>query len=132
MTAQRYVKAIIYTAVLAWTVILYVHHEAIKTAWLQHLSTVITIVIYAVIAFDLWLWKLPLLHDWFVKRPVIDGTWAVQIRSNWIDPQTQATIPPIEAYMVVRQTLSTLSMRLFTSQSHSELVGTEIVCSADG
>jgi len=131
MTAQRYIKAIIYTAVLAWTVVLYLNHEAIKSPWLHHLSTVITIVLYAVIAFDLWLWKLPLLHDWFVKRPVIDGTWKVELRSNWKDPATQDTIPPIEGYMVVRQTFSTLSMRLLTAESHSELVGTEIVCSAD-
>ena len=131
MTAQRYVKAIIYTAVLAWTVVLYLNHEAIKSPWLQHLSTVITIVLYAVIAFDLWLWKLPVLHDWFVKRPVIDGTWKVELRSNWKDPETGNTIQSVEGYMVVRQTFSTLSMRLLTAESHSELVGTEIVCSAD-
>lgn len=132
MTAQRYIKAIIYTAVLAWTVVLYLNHEAIKSPWLHHLSTVITVVLYAVIAFDLWLWKLPCLHDWFVKRPVIDGTWRVQLRSNWQDPSLAgATVAPIEGYMVVRQTFSTLSMRLLTAESHSELVGTEIVCSAD-
>jgi len=34
--------------------------------------------------------------------------------------------------MVVRQTFSTLSLRLLTEESSSELVGTEIVCSADG
>ena len=34
--------------------------------------------------------------------------------------------------MVVRQTLSTLSMRLLTRESSSALVGTEVVCSADG
>jgi hypothetical protein len=131
MTAQRYIKAIIYTAVLAWTVVLYLNHEAIKAPWLHHLSTVITIVLYAVIAFDLWLWKLPFLHDWFVKRPVIDGTWKVELRSNWKDPVTETNIQPIDGYMVVRQTFSTLSMRLLTAESHSELVGTEIVCSAD-
>ena len=131
MTAQRYIKAIIYAAVLAWTVVLYLNHEAVKSPWLHHLSTVITVVLYAVIAFDLWLWKLPFLHDWFVKRPVIDGTWKVELRSNWKDPATQNTIPPIEGYVVVRQTFSTLSMRLLTVESHSELVGTEIVCSAD-
>jgi hypothetical protein len=132
MTAQRYIKAIIYTAVLAWTLLLYLNHEAIKAPWLHHLSTVITVVLYAVIAFDLWLWKLPFLHDWFVKRPVIDGTWKVEIRSNWKDPAAAgAVVAPIEGYMVVRQTLSTLSMRLLTAESHSELVGTEIVCSAD-
>jgi hypothetical protein len=98
---------------------------------LHDLSTVIAVVLYAVIAFDLWLWKLPVLHDWFVKRPVIDGTWKVKLRSNWRDPTTESAIPPIDGYMVVRQTFSTLSMRLLTAESQSELVGTEIVCSAD-
>jgi hypothetical protein len=34
--------------------------------------------------------------------------------------------------MVVRETFSSLSMRLLTEESSSELVGTEIVCSAVG
>lgn len=131
MTAQRYIKVIIYTAVLAWTVILYLNHEAIQLPWLQHLSTTVTIVLYAVMAFDLWLWKLPFLHDWFVKRPVIDGTWKVNIRSNWKELAQEVTVSPIEGYMVVRQTFSSLSMRLLTAESQSELVGTEIVCSVD-
>lgn len=131
MTAQRYIKAIIYTAVLAWTVVLYVNHQAMESPWLGYVSTVVTIVLYSVMAFDLWLWKLPFLHDWFVRRPVIDGTWKVQLRSTWEDPATGRAIAPVEGYMVVRQTFSTLSMRLLTAESHSELVGTEIVCSAD-
>lgn len=132
MTSERYIKAIIYGAVLAWTVVLYVNHQAIHSSWLQLLSTVTTVVLYGVMIFDLWLWKLPFLHGWFVKRPVIDGTWKVEIRSNWNDPATGTAIAPVEGYMVVRQTLSTLSMRLLTAESSSELVGTEIVCSSDG
>jgi hypothetical protein len=82
-------------------------------------------------AFDLWLWKLPFLR-WFVKRPVIDGTWKVVILSKWIDPSTGQSIEPINGFMVIRQTLSTLSMRLMTVESTSALVGTEIICSPDG
>ena len=132
MIAERHIKAIIYIAVLAWTVVLYVNHQAIKSVWLQPLSTVITIVLYAVMAFDLWLWKIPLLHNWFVKRPVIAGTWRVEIRSNWKNPETGIGIAPVAGYMVIRQTFSTLSLRLLTEESSSELVGTEIVCSTDG
>jgi hypothetical protein len=132
MTAERNIKAIIYVAVLVWTVVLYVNHEAIQSSWLQPLSTVITVVLYTVMAFDLWLWKIPFLHGWFVKRPVIEGSWKVEIRSNWKDSATGTGIPPVEGYMVVRQTFSTLSLRLLTAESSSELVGTEIVCSADG
>jgi predicted pore-forming effector associated with SMODS systems len=132
MAAERYIKALIYIAVLAWTVILYINHEAIQSVWLKSLSTVTTVVLYAAMAFDLWLWKIPFLHGWFVKRPVIDGTWKVEIRSNWIDPATGARILPVEGYMVVRQTLTALSLRLLTEESSSELIGTEIVCSSDG
>jgi hypothetical protein len=132
MTSGRYIKAIIYAAVLAWTVVLYLNHEAIHSSWFKPLSTVTTVVLYAVMAFDLWLWKIPFLHGWFVKRPVLDGTWKVEIRSNWINPATQTGIPPVEGYMVVRQTFSTVSIRLLTAESSSELVGAEIVCSSDG
>jgi hypothetical protein len=132
MTGERYIKAIIYMTVLAWTVVLYANHDAIKPASLQPLSIVITIVLYAVMAFDLWLWKIPFLHGWFVKRPVIDGSWKVEIRSNWENPATGTVIEPIEGYIVIRQTFSTLSLRLLTEESSSELVGTEIVCSANG
>src|ERR1700733_3397013 len=110
MSSERYIKAIIYVAVLAWTVVLYVNHQAIRSSWLQPLSTVITVVLYAVMAFDLWLWKIPFLHSWFVKRPVIDGTGRVEIRSNWKNPATGKDVGPVEGYMVIRQTFSTLSL----------------------
>jgi hypothetical protein len=132
MKSERYIKAIIYCAALAWTVILYFNHEAVKSVWLWPLSTAITVVLYAVMAFDLWLWKIPLLHGWFVKQPMIDGTWKAGIRSNWKNPATGTGIPPVEGYMIVRQTFSSLSLRLLTAESISELVGAEIVCSSDG
>jgi hypothetical protein len=132
MAGERYIKAIIYFAATVFTVLLYVHHEAIKSAWLQYLSTAIVVVLYAVMLFDLWLWKLRILHGWFVKRPVVDGSWKVELRSHWIDPTTGAGVGPVNGYAVIRQTLSTLSLRLLTAESNSELVGTEIVCSVDG
>ncbi len=131
MSYQRYIKAIIYISVLAWTAVLWVHGDVIQSSWFKPLSTVITVVLYAVMAFDLWLWKLQFL-SWFVKRPVIDGTWKVQIQSTWIDPVKNEQIEPILAFMAVKQTLSTLNMRLMTAESTSNLVGTEIVCSPDG
>lgn len=132
MTSGKYIKALLYLTVTVWAVVLYVSGQAITSAWLRPLSTVTSVVLLVVMAFDFWLWKMPFLQGWFVKRPIIDGTWKVEIRSNWINPTTKAPIPPIEAYMVIRETFSTLSLRLLTEESGSELVGTEIVCAADG
>jgi hypothetical protein len=132
MTSGKYIKALLYLALTAWAIVLYVGGQAINSAWLSPLSTVTTVLLMAVMAFDLWLWKLPFLQGWFVNRPVIDGTWRAELRSNWVDPITKTPVPPIEAYVVIRETFSTLSLRLMTKESSSELVGTEIVCSADG
>jgi len=132
MKYQRYIKAIVYVTVAAWIALLWLNHESIHSAWFKPFSTVMSVVLISVMVFDLWAWKMPLLHGWFVKRPVIDGTWTVEISSDWIDPKTNQPIAPIRAYMTVRQTLSSLSMRLLTAESSSTLVGTEIVCSDDG
>lgn len=126
-----YVKAIIYTTVAIWAIILLVSGQQLSSDLLRPLSSVISAVVLLSIAFELWLWKLPLLHGWFVKRPVIEGTWRAQLRSNWKDA-SGAIIQPIEGYVVIRQTLLSLSMRLMTKESASHLVGTEIVCAADG
>lgn len=132
MSNDWYVKAILYITVAVWAIVLFLDGQKVTYAWLQPLSTVTTVVLFIVMAFDLWLWKLSLLHGWFVKRPIIDGTWKVQLRSNWMDPSTKTKMPPIEGYMIVRESFSTLKMSLITSESSSELVGTEITCSSDG
>lgn len=126
-----YLKAIIYSTVAIWAIVLLATGQHLSMGWLRPLSTVTSAVLLLGMAFELWLWKLPLLHGWFVKRPVIEGTWRAQLRSNWKDA-SGAAIPPIEGYVVIRQTLLNLSMRLMTKESASHLVGTEIVCALDG
>lgn len=126
-----YLKAIIYSTVAIWAIVLLATGQHLSMGWLRPLSTVTSAVLLLGMAFELWLWKLPLLHGWFVKRPVIEGTWRAQLRSNWKDA-SGAAIPPIEGYVVIRQTLLNLSLRLMTKESASHLVGTEIVCALDG
>jgi hypothetical protein len=126
-----YLKAIIYSTVAIWATVLLATGQHLSLGWLRPLSTVTSAVLLLGMAFELWLWKLPLLHGWFVKRPVIEGTWRAQLRSNWKDA-SGAAIPPIEGYVVIRQTLLNLSLRLMTKESASHLVGTEIVCALDG
>src|SRR6266851_2100908 len=126
-----YVKAIIYTAVAVWAIVLLVSGQKLSSNLLRPVSMVTSIVVLLSIAFELWLWKLPFLHGWLVKRPVIQGTWRAELRSNYKDA-SGAPIPPIQGYMVIRQTFLKLSLRLHTQESSSQLIGTEIVCSVDG
>ena len=129
---SRYIKALVYAAAGVLALVLAFSGQQPQPSWLRPVGFVATAVVYLAFAFELWLWKLPFLHGWFVKRPVISGTWRCVLRSSWKDPSTGVTTPPVEGFMVIRQTLSTLSVRLLTPESHSELVGTQIVCAPDG
>jgi len=62
-----YVKAIIYTAVAVWAIVLLVSGQKLSSNLLRPVSMVTSIVVLLSIAFELWLWKLPFLHGWLVN-----------------------------------------------------------------
>ena len=133
MISRIHLSTILLLAALIWGILLIVlGGVVVSISWIRHLSTVTGVLLLLLSAFDIWLWHLPILQGWFVKRPDIRGTWETTIRSNWIDPSTGKGIGPIKAYMAVRQTYSSLSMRLMTNESDSELIGSEIVSFPDG
>jgi hypothetical protein len=84
------------------------------------------------LAFDKWAWSFRVLHPWFVAKPNIKGTWKGVLHSNYIDPMTNQPVPPIVVYLVVRQSYSTLHLRLLTRQSSSESVANSIAKDPDG
>src|SRR6267378_1169032 len=115
-----------------WVVLLILDGTLVQITWLRHISTVSGMAVLALASFDLWIWRLPLLRGWFVQRPNIRGTWKVRIESHWIDPRTGTRIGAIEGYARIRQTYSTLRLRLMTRESSSDLLGSEMIREADG
>ena len=77
-----------------------------------------------------WSWKL--FQGWYVNRPDLRGSWKVELVSNWVNPETNETIPPITGYAVIRQTLTSLSIRLMTKESRSKLIAHAIEKEDDG
>jgi hypothetical protein len=72
-----------------------------------------------------WLWRVPLFRGWLIDVPDLQGTWKGTLETTWIDPQTNKTPAPIEAYLVIRQTLRDIHITMYTkeSTSHSEATG---------
>jgi hypothetical protein len=132
MISKMYLSVVLFIAAVIWGLLLVLNGVTVQIKWLQHLSTVVGILVLLLTSFDLWLWRLPLLRGWFVKRPNISGTWRATIRSNWVDPSTGKTIESLKGFMVVRQTFSSLSLRLITEESASQLLGAQIVRAQDG
>jgi len=132
MLSRLHLSVILLIAAAIWGTMLLVEGVAISGTWFRPFSAVVGILVLLLAAFDLWAWRLRFLQGWFVPRPDIRGTWSVELRSDWKDPTTDTIVAPIAAYLVVRQTFSTLSLRMLTPESSSELVAAEISKAADG
>lgn len=72
--------------------------------------------------FTYWGWKFSIFQKWLVNVPYIEGTWKGKCNSNWVDPTTGATPPPIEMYLVIKQTLLTIHCTVFTVESTSQSI----------
>jgi hypothetical protein len=130
--SQIQVSALLLVASVVWGVALLASGTPVGAAFFKPLSTVSGALVLALSAFDLWLWRVPVLQGWFVRRPYLWGTWRVVFRSNWVDPTTGQVISPRIGYMLVRQTFSSIRMRLMTDESTSELLVDDIVIDPDG
>lgn len=84
-----------------------------------------------VVAFDLWLWRIPGVSR-ITGRPHLYGTWRVELQ-----PSAHALIPeggnrgPIPGAMVVEQTFWTTAVQFYTRDSGSSSVSAAIVNKTD-
>jgi len=118
MLSRIRVQVILGLAVIAWAVMLFVEGVPLKAAYLGPYSVVVTVVVVGLILFDRWLWRIPPAPR-LLRHPVLSGTWKGTLRSNWVNPETNATIEPIVVYFAIRQTYSTVSLRMLTRESSS-------------
>ena len=69
-----------------------------------------------------WRWRV--WRGWLVRRPNLAGTWQVAL--------TPTGSAPVDGFMVVRQTLTSLTLRLLTAESSSMTLASSIVRDLDG
>lgn len=125
-------KALLAFAFLVWGISLAASGQQVSPAFFRPFSTVAGVVAVGLGLFDRWLWHWRIWRGWLVKRPDLRGTWRVELRPEPDGQRRAAGGQTLEAYMVIRQTFSSLTMRLATEESSSESVGGEIRRSEDG
>jgi hypothetical protein len=132
MVKQKHFTVLVAVGVIVWGAVLYFNGVPLYSALLKPFSWVVTVVAFAWEGFDRWAWRWKWLHPWFVARPDLQGTWRGELRSDWMAPGAGQEMPPVEAYMVVRQTYSTIDLRLFTAESGSDVLAAQVVEGAAG
>ena len=132
MISRLHLSVLLSIAAAIWGVSLMLGGGDLSPSFIRPFSVVVGILVFLLSQFELWIWRLPPLRGWFVQRPNLRGTWRVLLTSNWRNPDTEQSVAPITGYLVVRQTYSSLSLRLLTAESSSELLGAQILRAEDG
>ncbi len=111
----------IVSIVLIWTAILYLTGTGLAINWeaLKKLPDVVTVYVILSVVFTKWLWRWRIFKGWLVPFPDLQGTWQGELRSNWKDPRTGAPPPPIPMILVIRQSFTSISCVMYTSESES-------------
>lgn len=132
MIKSIHLTALIYGAFVIAAVMLVLEGAQVTTGLFKPCGVIITVLGFALLLFDKWAWSIRAIHPWFVDRPYIQGTWKGVLKSTYIDQQTEEATPPIEAYLVIRQSFSTIYLRLITRESGSETMVCNITKCEDG
>lgn len=113
------ISIVLAIAVISWFIVLLVQGTTITLDHLAPFTAVVGVLVILSLLVEHIFWRKAWLQKWFVSMPDLNGTWKVVINSDWVNPETGETPPPIECFMGVKQTLSTLQMHLMTPESES-------------
>jgi|SRR5215217_214696 len=113
--------------VTLWAALLLVQGESLGWRHLAPFSSVVSGSIGLLYLFDKWGWKLQVLHSWLVPFQDLSGTWKGTLQTTWMNPENLQRPGPIPVFLVIRQTYSTVSVRVLTEESESDLMVGKVV-----
>ena len=120
------ITIILAITVLAWFIVLMIQGTEVSLALLAPFSTVVGVLVVLSLIVEYYLWRKSWLQKWFVSMPDIRGTWKITIQSDWVNPDTGEKAAPIECFMGVKQSMSSLQMHLMTPESESWFIAHSI------
>jgi len=126
-----YRKTLFYFSLFVLVIVISLGYEYSAMGIYKSAPVVFMIVSAAIFVFDRWLWKIRILHPWFVPTPNLNGTFMGTLQSSWVDPTSDLRKSLIDTFIVVRQTAFTIHIRLYTAESESVSLSSLFVKSDD-
>ena len=128
MLSRLHLSAILLIAAGVWGIALVIAGSQVEADWFRPFSVVVGVLMVLLSIADKWLWRVKWLRPWLFNMPDLHGTWRVSIQ-----PTAPAGSPNhVSAFIVIRQTFSSISLRLYTAESHSETLSARVVRCDDG
>ena len=126
MPTPGWTRAVIALAAAAWAAIIVVGGAELESAWMKPLGLASSIVVFLLLVFDRWAWRWPAVRR-LVRRPDLAGTWKTELQTSYDGRADEV----IEAYLVIRQTLSKITATMLFDRSNSTSMSADLVCEDD-
>ena len=108
-----------------WALVLAHNGWVIPATFFAPLSLVVGLLMGFIFAFNTWIWRWPLIRS-LAGRPDLRGTWRGFVRSNAKTSNHNVNSEPIEIFVIIRQTFSTIHLRLLSPESQSFSLATTL------
>jgi SMODS-associating 2TM, beta-strand rich effector domain len=119
MSKQVIIRVVAAIVVAVFSGGAWIQSGKLDIGWLRYFSAAVFIATIALTSWDLWVWRIPVIQRIPTVPRNIRGTWKGKLDSLWIDPNTGTKRDSKLAFLVVRQTSTTVSARLLTDESQS-------------
>jgi hypothetical protein len=123
------VTALVLFASGLWALVLAHNGWVIPISFFTPMSWVVGGLMGLLLVFDRWSWRWPGIRS-LVGRPDLQGTWKGSIKPSAKTINHNARIEPVEVFVIVRQTFSTLHIRLLSPESQSFSLAATLVAEA--
>lgn len=124
MQIKTIVAAVVGAAAATWAGVLWLGGAPLGWAMLRPYGAVVSAVTMLAVLFEAVLWRLPFVRSQIAKRPPIAGTWRATLVSSYEQPDGSKTMKTV--YVVIAQSLTRLSVRMFTDTAHSRSLAERI------
>lgn len=131
MPSQFLIRLIVFIVALVYLLGFLILDAPVGRVLTQFSGLAVLVVSVFLFAFDKLLWKLPVIN-YLTQKPVLYGTWKGTFESDYEHPETGEREGPKEAYLVARQTYSSMHARFITERSPSESMACELKVKSDG
>jgi len=106
---RLHISTFIGLTIAVWLLALWIQGMPVLSAdFVKPFGIVVGVIVAVVALFNKYMWSWKIFKGWYVKRPDLRGTWKVQLKSSWVNPETGEEIAPIYGYAVIRHGLAPL------------------------
>lgn len=129
LNVKYYVWILVAVSIVAYVLYLFFFPimEHTVASYLKPIPTIVTLNVIFSTVFIKWLWKCKFFYNWLVPFPNLNGTWKGEIKSTWINPDTNERLNAIPAILTIKQSFSSISCIIRTEELTSRSFSSDFV-----